>query len=164
MHVQRVRPGTGQESVWDYPRPPLVQPTTRHLEVVFGGQTIAETRRGLRVLETSHAPVYYFPLDDVAPGVLEPGARSTFCEFKGEARYYSVISGEHRAADAAWGYTVPAPGYERLAGHVAFHPALMDECRVDGEVATPQPGRYYGGWITRDVVGPFKGEAGTDGW
>lgn len=164
MHVERVKPRPGQESVWDYPRPPLVQATSRHLEVVFAGKTIAETRRGLRVLETSHPPVYYFPLEDVMPGVLSPGARSTYCEFKGQARYYAVEIAGRRAEDAAWMYEAPPPGYEELRGHVAFYPALMDECRVDGEIARPQPGRFYGGWITDDIVGPFKGEPGTNGW
>jgi uncharacterized protein (DUF427 family) len=164
LHVDRTKPGPGQESVWDYPRPPLVQPTTRHLEVIFGCETVAETRRALRVLETSHPPVYYFPIEDVREGVLEAGARATYCEFKGEARYFSVTVGERSAEDAAWIYAAPSPGYEELAGHVAFYPAKMDECRVDGEVVRPQPGRFYGGWITADVVGPFKGEAETSGW
>ncbi len=164
MHVERERPREGQESVWDYPRPPIVQPTTRHIEVDFGGQTIAATTHAVRVLETSHPPIYYIPLADVAPGVLSPGHRATYCEFKGEARYYRVTVGDATADDAAWEYANPAPGYEALAGHVAFYPALMDQCRVDGEIARPQAGGFYGGWITSDVVGPFKGEPGTTGW
>lgn len=164
MHIERAKPGPGQESVWDYPRPPAVQPTERHLEVVFGGQTIAETRRGLRVLETSHPPVYYFPIEDVLPGVLEAGARIRYNEFKGEVRYYAVTLGDRRVEDAAWGYVTPTAGYESLVGYVAFAPALMDECRVDGEVVKPQPGTYYGGWITKDVIGPFKGERGSSDW
>lgn len=152
------KPGPGQESVWDYPRPPLVQPTGRHLQVVFAGTLIAETRRGLRVLETSHPPVYYIPLTDIQPDILEASGRSTFCEFKGEARYYRVCVGGAVAEDAAWALHAPSHGYEDLAGHVAFYPRLMDECRVDGEVVVPQPGRFYGGWITSDVVGPFKGD------
>ncbi len=164
MRVERVKPGPGQESVWDYPRPPALQKTERHLEVVFGGEIIAETRRGLRVLETSHPPFYYFPIEDVRPGVLEAGARVRYSEFKGEARYYSVQLGEHRAEEAAWGYVTPAPGYEALVGYVGFRPALMDECRVDGEVVRAQPGTHYGGWITNDVVGPFRGEPGSGDW
>lgn len=160
----RVRPGPGQESVWDYPRPPVVERTARHIEVVLGGQVVADTTHALRVLETSHPPVYYVPLEDVAEGALSPSGRATYCEFKGEARYYDVHAGGHSAYEAAWGYAEPAEGYEMLAGHVAFYPQLMDECRVDGEVVRAQPGTYYGGWITSDVVGPFKGDPGTNGW
>ncbi len=160
----RVKPGPGQESVWDYPRPPLVQATAKHIEVDFGGEIIAETTRALRVLETSHPPVYYIPLEDVVAGALAPSGRATYCEFKGEARYYDVIAGDMRAADAAWIYAEPSPGYEALMGRVAFSPREMDECRVDGEIVRPQPGSFYGGWITSDIVGPYKGEPGTGDW
>ncbi|MCL6647653.1 MAG: DUF427 domain-containing protein [Chloroflexi bacterium] len=159
-----IPPGPGQESVWDYPRPPRVEPTPRRLRVIFNGQVIAETVRGLRVLETSHPPVYYFPLADVQPGVLHPSPRRSFCEFKGVAQYFSVIVGERAAPDAAWQYPAPSPGYEALREHVAFYPAMMDACYVDDERATPQPGGFYGGWITRDIVGPFKGGPGSAGW
>lgn len=162
--ADRVRPGPGQESVWDYPRPPIVERTSRHIEVVFGGQVIADSTRALRVLETSHPPVYYVPLEDIAEGALSPSGRATYCEFKGEARYYNVQAGGRAASEAAWGYGDPAEGYGVLAGHVAFYPQLMDECRVDGEVVRAQPGTYYGGWITSDVVGPFKGDPGTNAW
>lgn len=164
MRIHKVKPGPGQESVWEYPRPPLVQPTGQHIEVVFGGEMIADTRGAVRVLETSHPPVYYIPLDDIRPGVLQPSGRASYCEFKGEASYYRVTCGDAVSEDAAWTYTSPLPGYEELAGRVAFYPAKMDECRVDGEVVVPQPGEYYGGWITSDVVGPFKGEPGTSAW
>ena len=164
MRIQKVEPGPGQESVWEYPRPPLVQSTDRHIEVILGGETIADTRRAVRLLETSHPPVYYIPLDDVRPGVLQPSGRASYCEFKGEACYYRVSCGAAVRDDAAWAYATPAAGYEELAGRVAFYPAKMDECRVDGEVVLAQPGDYYGGWITSDVVGPFKGEPGTSGW
>ena len=164
MRIQKVQPGPGQESVWEYPRPPLVQATDRHIEVVFAGEVIADTRRAVRVLETSHPPVYYIPLDDVRPGVLQPSGRSSYCEFKGEARYFRVTWGSAASEDAAWGYPAPARGYEELAGRVAFYAGKMDECRVDGELVVPQPGEYYGGWVTSDVVGPFKGEPGTSGW
>ncbi len=162
--IARIKPGPGQESVWDYPRPPLVQPTTRHIEIVFGETRIVDTVRALRVLETSHPPVYYIPLDDVSEAVLLPSGRSSYCEFKGEARYYHVSLGERKAKDAAWLYPSPALGYEVLAGHVAFYARAMDECRIDGIVAHPQPGTFYGGWITPDVVGPFKGETGVSDW
>lgn len=161
MHIERIKPGPGQESVWDYPRPPLVQRTDRHVEVVFGGRLIADTRRAHRVLKTSHPPVYYVPLDDVVPGVLSRGDRTTYREFTGEARFHHVRVGEHSASDAAWMLDPPSPGYAELGGHVAFFPEAMDECRLDGEVVRPQPGGYYGGWITSDIVGPFKGDPGV---
>lgn len=162
--VTRVRPGPGQESVWDFPRPPVIEHSSRHIEVVFGGEVIADTTQALRVLETSHPPVYYVPVEAVAEGVLSASGRATYCEFKGEARYHDVCVGGQCAHEAAWTYDAPAPGYELLAGYVAFYPQLMDECRVDGEAVRPQPGSYYGGWITSDVVGPFKGDPGTNGW
>lgn len=162
--IERVRPGPGQESVWDYPRPPVIEPTARRIEIVFGGTLIVDTTRALRVLETSHPPVYYIPLADIAEGVLSASGRATYCEFKGEARYHDVCAGDRCAPEAAWGYEAPVDGYEVLAGYVAFYPQLMDECRVDGEVVRSQPGGYYGGWITADVVGPFKGDPGTRGW
>lgn len=158
MRIAREKPGSGQESVWDYPRPPLVEPTAKHIEVVFGGTTIADTTRALRVLETSHPPVYYIPLGDIDRGVLLSNGHATYCEFKGEACYFDVSVDGRTAEDAAWTYEKPSPGFEALRGHVAFYPRPMDECRVDGEVARPQPGAFYGGWITSDVVGPFKGE------
>ncbi|MHB1016526.1 MAG: DUF427 domain-containing protein [Coriobacteriia bacterium] len=164
MHTRRIRPGPGQESVWDYPRPPLVQPTPKRIEVVFGGEVIAETTHSLRVLETSHPPVYYIPIEDIKVGSLVPSGRSTYCEFKGEAQYFDVCAAGVRAPAAAWTYPDPSPGYRDLTGRVAFSPREMDECRVDGEVVRPQPGSFYGGWITSDIVGPYKGDPGTNGW
>jgi uncharacterized protein (DUF427 family) len=156
--------GPGQVSVWSYPRPPRVEPEPRRLRVRFGGRVIADTTRAVRVLETSHPPNYYVPIDDVAPGVLDRGARTSWCEFKGQAHYFAVRSGDRVAADAAWGYDTPSPGYEALADTVAFYAGPMDECLVDEEVAVAQPGGFYGGWITDDVAGPFKGGPGTNGW
>ena len=164
MHARRARPGPGQESVWEYPRPPLVQPTDKTIEITFDGRVIARTNRALRVVETGHAPVYYVPLSDVQPGVLVAGDRVSYCDFKGEARYYHVVSARHRAPEAAWSYASPKPGYESLAGYVAFYPASMDSCLLDGEQAIPQPGRFHGGWVTADVVGPFIGEPGALGF
>ncbi len=164
MPPRRTPPAPGQESVWDYPRPPRVEPTDRHLQVVFNGVTLADTRRALRVLETSHPPVYYLPPEAVRMEYLLRTPRRTFCEWKGRAGYYTVRVGGREARDAAWFYPEPAPGYEALRDHLAFYPQLMDACTVDGERVIPQPGAFYGGWITRDVVGPFKGEPGTDGW
>jgi uncharacterized protein (DUF427 family) len=159
-----VPPGPGQESAWDYPRPPRLEPVARRLVVVLGGETIAETTRGLRVLETSHPPNYYFPPDDVAPGALDPSAGRSFCEFKGRAHYFTVRGGDRVEVDAAWGYDRPSRAFEALTGHVAFYPARMDACYVDGDPVTPQEGGFYGGWITPDVLGPFKGGPGTRGW
>ncbi len=164
MAIHRVPPGPGQESAWDYPRPPRLESIDRHLRVVFNGVTVAETRRGWRVLETSHPPVYYFPPDDVAREHLRDAAGSSFCEWKGGARYYDVVVGDRIAPRAAWYYPDPTPGFAALRGAVAFYCAPMDSCWVDGERAEPQPGGFYGGWVTSDVVGPFKGAPGTWGW
>jgi uncharacterized protein (DUF427 family) len=151
--------GPGQESVWDYPRPPRIEPTSRRIRVVLGGATLVDTTRALRVLETSHPPVYYVPIADVLAGALEETERTTFCEFKGAARYFAVRSGDRLERDAAWSYDTGP-----LAEHVAFYAARVDACYVDDELVRPQPGAFYGGWITSDVVGPFKGEPGTMGW
>ncbi len=156
--------GPGQESAWDYPRPPRLEPVTAHLVVVLDGETVAETRRGYRVLETSHPPNYYFPPDDVAPGVLVPSDAGSFCEWKGRAHYFGVRVGDRVEADAAWAYGTPSPAFAALRDHVAFYAHRMDECYVDGERVVPQPGGFYGGWITSKVVGPFKGGPGSRGW
>jgi len=136
----------------------------RRLRVVLGGVTIAETTRGLRVLETSHPPNYYFPLDDVVPGALEHGPGASFCEWKGRAHYFTVRGGERVEEGAAWGYDRPSAAFAELADHVAFYAHRMDGCFVDDELVVPQPGDFYGGWVTRDVVGPFKGGPGSRGW
>jgi uncharacterized protein (DUF427 family) len=153
------------ESVWDYPRPPRVEAVAKRVRVVFAGEVVADTDRALRVLETSHPPVYYVPRADVAPGALAPASGgSTFCEWKGAAVYFDVVAEGRRAPRAAWSYPAPARGYEELRDAVAFYAGPMDECTVGGEVVTPQPGGFYGGWITADVQGPFKGGPGTSGW
>jgi uncharacterized protein (DUF427 family) len=162
--VVREEPGPGQESVWDYPRPPRLEPTTRRLRVVLGGEVIAETARALRVLETSHPPNYYFPPDDVRDGALEPSEGASFCEFKGRAHYFTVRGGDRVEPRAAWCYARPSPAFEPISGYVAFYASRVDACYVDDELATPQLGSVYGGWITGDVVGPFKGGPGTRGW
>jgi uncharacterized protein (DUF427 family) len=141
------------ESVWDYPRPPRVEPANRRIRVVLGGETIVDTRRAHRVLETSHPPVYYVPAEDVVPGALAPaGGRTTFCEWKGTASYFDVSAGGARAERAAWTYPDPIAGFEEIKDAVAFYPALMDACYVDDERVEPQPGGFYGGWITSDVI------------
>lgn len=153
------------ESVWDYPRPPRVEASDERVVVRFGGGTIVDTRDSVRVLETSHPPVYYLPRSAFAPGVLEPANGSSFCEFKGGARYLSVRAPDgSRAERAAWYYPTPNAGYEQLVDRVALYPAPMDACEVDGERVRPQAGGFYGGWITSRVTGPFKGEPGTMGW
>lgn len=164
MSPERIAPGPGQESAWDYPRPPRVEDAEAHLRVVFNGATVADTRRGRRVLETSHPPVYYFPPDDVDQACLEEASGHTWCEWKGRASYYHVTVGDRRAERAAWVYRDPREGYEAIKDYVAFYPAPMDGCYVDGERARPQPGGFYGGWVTDDVVGPFKGTPGSQGW
>jgi uncharacterized protein (DUF427 family) len=132
--------------------------------VVFNGVTIADTRRAKRVLETSHPPVYYIPLADIRQDCLIPVNETSYCEFKGTAGYSTVAVGERKAVAAAWYYARPTPEFAALTDHVAFYPGKMDACTVDGEPVRPQPGNFYGGWITHDIVGPFKGEPGTSGW
>jgi uncharacterized protein (DUF427 family) len=152
------------ESVWDYPRPPLVEAAGRRIRVEHGGVVLADTTRSLRVLETSHPPVYYIPPEDVQMKYLSPSRRHTFCEFKGRAGYYDLAVGEHVVREAAWYYPEPSPGYEIIHNHVAFYPGRVDACLVDEERVTPQAGDFYGGWITSDIEGPFKGGPGTTGW
>ncbi|HZS79707.1 MAG TPA: DUF427 domain-containing protein [Ktedonobacteraceae bacterium] len=154
----------GQESVWDYPRPPRLEESSRHIQVIFNGVVIADTHRAKRILETSHPPVYYIPPEDVRLEYCIPTSRHTFCEWKGRASYYTIQVGEKSAPNAAWYYPHPAHPYEALANHVAFYPGKMDACYVDGELVQAQPGDFYGGWITKEIVGPFKGGVGTMGW
>jgi uncharacterized protein (DUF427 family) len=156
--------GPGQESVWAYPRPPRLEATRRSLRVVLDRNVIAQTHRGFRILETSHPPNYYFPPGDVADGALARSGGASCCEFKGSANYFDVRSGNRVERDAAWGYDDPSPGFEPIRGYVAFYPGRMDACFVDDELVVAQPGGFYGGWITADVVGPFKGAPGTRGW
>ena len=156
--------GPGQESVWDYPRPPRLEPTARHLLVVLSDTTIADTTRGYRVLETSHPPNYYFPPEDIAEGALERTKGTSFCEFKGRAHYFNVKAGSSIATEAAWAYDSPSDAFGPIAGYVAFYASRMDECYVDDELVTPQPGGFYGGWITEDIAGPYKGGPGSRGW
>ena len=156
--------GPGQESVWDYPRPPAVDPSGELVEVHLGGEVVARTRASLRVLETSHPPTYYLPLDAFVDGALVAAPGSSVCEWKGQAAYFDVVGGGRRAARAAWTYPDPVPTYAVLAGHVAVMPGLVDACYVDGEQVRAQEGGFYGGWVTDRVVGPFKGIPGSWGW
>ena len=152
------------ESVWKYPRPPRVEHVKRHVRVVFGGIVIAESRRPARVLETSHPPVFYLSPEDVRLELLLQSGRSTFCEWKGNASYCDVRAGDKLARDAAWTYRTPTEAFRSIADWVAFYPGRMEECTVDGEVVRAQAGGFYGGWITSEIEGPFKGEPGTRGW
>lgn len=150
--------------MWAYPRPPRLERTHRRLEIWLGGQKIADTTGAYRVLETSHPPTYYLPPSAFVPGVLVHAPGSSTCEWKGGATYWTLRGGEQVAAAAAWSYEAPTPTFRDMAGFVAVYAGRVDECRVDGETVTPQPGGFYGGWITRDVVGPFKGGPGSVGW
>ncbi|GEP01434.1 DUF427 domain-containing protein [Methylobacterium haplocladii] len=154
----------GQESVWDYPRPPRLERVTQRLRVILGGRTIADTLSGWRVLETSHPPTYYFPRNAVAEGVLGPGQRAGICEWKGRAVMFDVTVGVQDLPGAAWAYPDPTPGFRDIAGAVAFYAGPMEACFVGDVRAEPQPGGFYGGWVTPDVAGPFKGGPGTMGW
>jgi len=162
--VNRTLPGPGQESVWDYPRPPRVEPASRRIRVEVDGVTIADTKSSVRVLETSHPPVYYLPPDDVRLDLLEQATTRTFCEFKGVAGYWSLVLGDRTITDLAWSYPEPSTGYEALRDRLAFYPSKVDRALVDDFQITAQEGDFYGGWITSDVVGPFKGAPGTRGW
>jgi uncharacterized protein (DUF427 family) len=150
--------------VWDYPRPPRVEADAAVVEVVLGGRTVAHTSRPLRLLETSHPPTYYLPRSDFVPGSLRPARGRSFCEWKGVAAYLDVVAGDAVAHRAAWYYPHPTRNFEVLADHIAVYPAAMDRCVVDVETVVPQPGGFYGGWITSRVVGPFKGDPGTLFW
>lgn len=159
-----VPPGPGQESVWDYPRPPALEPVGAAVRVEFAGRTVAESADALRILETSHPPTIYIPPDDVDLTLLVPSAQTSGCEWKGRARYYSLDVDGRTAPEAAWAYPDPRPLYLALKDHLAFYPGRVDACWLGGERVTPQPGGFYAGWITSRVVGPFKGEPGTWGW
>ena len=162
--IDRVTPGPGQESVWDYPRPPRVEPVPERIRVVVDGIDIADSTDAFRVLETAGAPVYYVPPEDVRMDLLRANTRRTFCEWKGEAMYHTLVVPTREIPDIAWSYPAPNPGYEAIRDHLAFYAWKVDEAWVGDERATPQPGQFYGGWVTSRVVGPFKGGAGTTGW
>ncbi len=158
-----VVPGPHQESVWDYPRPPAIVPDSREVTIQWGRIELARTRRSIRVLETAHPPCFYLPFADVRKEFLVAAEGSSFCEWKGPASYWSLIDGDRRLPRVAWSYPKPLPGAEAIADCVAFYPTELD-CRVDGARVEPQPGGFYGGWITAELVGPFKGEPGSNGW
>lgn len=170
------KPGPGQESVWDYPRPPLLQRKDCRVEVTFGGEVVCLADHALLIKETSHPPTYYLPISSWRPGALVPAAGSSVCEWKGVAQYFDVVAGPTaeagavapgpivRADAAAWGYPTPRHPFEALTGYVSVYPGRMDRVTVDGQLVRPQEGGFYGGWITDDVVGPFKGQPSSWGW
>ena len=160
----RINPLAGQESVWDYPRPPRLEAVSETLKIVFNGEIIAETNQAYRVLETSHPPVYYIPPADIQMNYLVSETRKTICEFKGMAHYWTLHVGDRKSAFAAWSYPQPAADFAPMAGYLAFYASRVDECYVGEEKIIPQEGDFYGGWITSKIVGPFKGGAGTLGW
>jgi uncharacterized protein (DUF427 family) len=153
-----------EESVWDYPRPPRIEPLDRHVRVELGGEVIAESDRAVRVLETAGAPTIYLPQEDVRAEVLRPAKGTTECEWKGTASYFDAISGGKIRPRAAWTYRDPKPGYEQLRDWIAFYAGRVDAAYLGDERVTPQPGDFYGGWITAEIEGPFKGEPGSEGW
>lgn len=164
MRVSRVEPQEGQESVWDYPRPPRLESVSKRIRIEFNGETVADTIRGWRVLETSHPPTYYIPLEDFRQEFLVSEVGSSYCEWKGHAKYYSVRVGEKTAEDAGWYYPNPTGIFTPIKDAVAVYAGKMDACYVGEDRVTPQPGGFYGGWITPEILGPFKGEPGTQGW
>ena len=161
---EKQSPGTSQESVWDYPRPPALRRCEKRVQIVLRGETLADTTRALCVLETSHPPTYYLPPADIDMQYLHAVSGGTFCEWKGLAAYYNIICKGKTCPRAAWTYPDPESGYLDLRDHVAFYAHVMGACYVGEEMVVPQPGNFYGGWVTSDVTGPFKGEPGTMGW
>jgi uncharacterized protein (DUF427 family) len=158
-----VVPGPGQVSVWGFPRPPRLVAEPREVVITWGGVEVARTRHAMLVLETSHPPSVYLPWSDVQRALMKPAAGGSFCEWKGPARYWSLVDGARRLPDVAWSYPQPLAGAEALADRVAFYPALL-QCTVGGALVRAQPGGFYGGWITPELVGPFKGAPGSEGW
>ena len=156
-------PAPNQESVWDYPRPPRLVADTRRVSVSIAGIPIAETSAAVRVLETASPPTFYVPASDVHPGRLVPEQGTSFCEWKGHAVYWAVVAQGIRVSKAGWSYPQPAAPFEALRDFVCFYPDKV-VCTVDGELVRAQPGGYYGGWLTSEIVGPVKGVPGSSGW
>jgi len=158
-----IEPRENQESVWDYPRPPILAQDSRLVEVRTGRHLIASTKHAVRVLETASPPTFYLPREDVHMEYLSPATGGSFCEWKGQASYFDAISEKGDIVHAAWSYERPCAAFAEIAGHIGFYPDRTD-CYVDGERVRSQAGGFYGGWITNEIVGPFKGEPGTGGW
>lgn len=164
MAIRRIKPGPGQESVWDYPRPPRVENCSEKIKIVKHDKVIADTDQAKRVLETSHSPVYYIPPKDISRDVVIQNSQQSWCEWKGVACYFIVILEGRTIKNAAWAYPSPFPAFEAIRDHLAFYLHLMDGCFVGDEKVQSQAGGFYGGWVTSNIVGPFKGETGTQGW
>ncbi len=164
MRPRPLPPAPGQEGVWDYPSPPRLEPVPDRIRIIFDGVTIADTGSAYRVLETSHPPVYYLPPQAFVAGSLVPTSGGSHCEWKGRAVYYDVASATRRVSRAGWGYPDPTPAFAAIRDFVAIYAGPMDACYVGADKVIPQPGLFYGGWITPTIVGPFKGEPGTMGW
>ena len=158
-----VSPAHGQESVWDYPRPPRLAQDARRVEVRHGPHLIADSTRAWRVLETASPPTFYLPVEDVAMEFLKPAAGNSFCEWKGSATYFTLAVSGVPGQPVAWSYLRPTAAFTRLAGCLSFYPGRV-QCRVGGELVRAQPGGFYGGWVTDEIGGPFKGEPGTGHW
>ena len=163
-NIQPQKPEDEQESVWDYPRPPKLEAVTEHIRVIYNGTLIADSNQAYRVLETSHPPCYYIPPSDIQMKHLTQTQQQTYCEFKGMANYYSLTVGDKSVPNTAWFYSQPSKGFEAIANYISFYASHMDACYVGDEKVQPQAGDFYGGWITSNIVGPFKGGAGTTGW
>jgi uncharacterized protein (DUF427 family) len=157
-------PAPGQESVWSYPRPAIAAPCVRHIRIEHRGLVIADTTTSVRTLETSHPPSYYVPSADILMTALRRSTRGSFCEWKGQAVYYDLVIDDEVIPDIGWSYPDPTPAFRVLRDHVAFYPAPLDRCTVDGVAVMPQEGGFYGGWITPDLAGPFKGGPGSRFW
>ena len=162
--MERIEPGPGQESVWDYPRPPRVEPIAARVRVEFAAVTVADTHGALRVCETASPPTVYLPPGDVRLDLLRESPRRSLCEFKGHATYWDLVVADRESPAAAWSYAAPWPGFEALADFISFYPARVDACYLGDERVGAQESDFYGGWITSNVVGPFKGPPGTLGW
>ncbi|MCB0030540.1 MAG: DUF427 domain-containing protein [Anaerolineales bacterium] len=162
MHIEK--PGPSQISVWDFPRPPRVEAVDRPVRVEYGGVIIAASGKALRVCETASPPTYYIPPADVAMDYLQPATGGSLCEWKGAARYWDVLVGKQRAERAAWSYPQPTPAFAAIQGYLAFYAGKMSACFIGTEKVQPQAGPFYGGWITAELTGPFKGEPGTEHW
>lgn len=163
-YPQRIDPKPGQESVWDYPRPPRLERVTQTLRIEFGGLVLAETTQAYRVLETSHPPTYYLPPADVSMDYLTATNHRSLCEWKGAAQYWHVKVSHQIAENAAWSYPTPTSNFRAIQDYLSFYANLMDACYVGDERVDPQAGSFYGGWVTSNIVGPFKGGPGTRDW
>lgn len=161
---KRIKPGPGQESVWDYPRPPRLERTSKHIRIYWGDDLLVDTNRAYRILETSHPPVYYIPPADIQMEYVERAAGRTFCEWKGAAAYWTIRTAFGISEQAGWSYSEPRAAFAAIKDYIAFYPSRVTACFINEEKVKAQAGDFYGGWITSNIVGPFKGGPGTWGW